>query len=301
MTRDSKRFLHPEAIRRIGRLELRARHIVEGLLSGMHRSPYFGQSVEFLQHRQYAPGDDLRHVDWKAWAKQDRLYVKQFEEDTNLRCTMLVDVSASMQYGSGPLNKYEYAATVATSLAYLLLKQHDTVSCIAFDETIRTRTPWRSTQAHLKAIVTALDASDPKNKTDTGAIFREVAEVSPRRGMIVVVSDMLGDVATSLRGLRLLRQRGHDVVVIHVMDDDELDFPFDGPTRFEGLELPDHLTCNPRALREGYLESLDRFLTSLRRGCAKDGIDYALIRTSDPLDAALAALLYQRVAAERMH
>lgn len=301
MTRDSKRFLHPEAIRRIGRLELRARHIVEGLLSGMHRSPYFGQSVEFLQHRQYAPGDDLRHVDWKAWAKQDRLYVKQFEEDTNLRCTMLVDVSASMQYGSGPLNKYEYAATVATSLAYLLLKQHDTVSCIAFDETIRTRTPWRSTQAHLKAIVTALDASDPKNKTDTGAIFREVAEVSPRRGMIVVVSDMLGDVATSLRGLRLLRQRGHDVVVIHVMDNDELDFPFDGPTRFEGLELPDHLTCNPRALREGYLESLDRFLTSLRRGCAKDGIDYALIRTSDPLDAALAALLYRRVAAERMH
>lgn len=301
MTPDSKRFLHPEAIRRIGRLELRARHIVEGLLSGMHRSPYFGQSVEFLQHRQYAPGDDLRHVDWKAWAKQDRLYVKQFEEDTNMRCTMLVDVSASMQYGSGPLNKYEYAATVATSLAYLLLKQHDTVSCIAFDESIRTRTPLRSTQAHLKAIVQALDGSNPLNKTDTGAIFREVAEVSPRRGMVTVVSDMLGDVESSLRGLRLLRQRGHDVMVLHVMDDDELDFPFEGPTRFEGLELPEHLTCNPRALREGYMEALERFLTSFRRGCAKDGIDYALIRTSDPLDAALAAFLCRRVAAERMH
>lgn len=301
MTHDSKRFLHPEAIRRIGRLELRARHIVEGLLSGMHRSPYFGQSVEFLQHRQYAPGDDLRHVDWKAWAKQDRLYVKQFEEDTNMRCTMLVDVSASMQYGSGPLNKYEYAATVATSLAYLLLKQHDTVSCIAFDENVRTRTPLRSTQAHLKAIVQALDASNPLNKTDTGAIFREVAEVSPRRGMVTVVSDMLGDVESSLRGLRLLRQRGHDVMLLHVMDDDELDFPFEGPTRFEGLELPEHLTCNPRALREGYMEALKRFLTSLRRGCAKDGIDYALIRTSDPLDAALAAFLCRRVAAERMH
>ncbi len=301
MTPASKRFLHPEAIRRIGRLELRARHIVEGLLSGMHRSPYFGQSVEFLQHRQYAPGDDLRHVDWKAWAKQDRLYVKQFEEDTNMRCTLLLDVSASMQYGSGPLNKYEYAATVVTSLAYLLLKQHDAVSCIAFDESIRTRTPLRSTQAHLKAIVRALDASNPLNKTDTGAIFREVAEVSPRRGMVAVVSDMLGNVDSSLRGLRLLRQRGHDVMVLHVMDDDELDFPFDGPTRFEGLELPDHLTCNPRALREGYLTALDRFLTTLRRGCARDGIDYALIRTSDPLDAALAAFLYRRVAAERMH
>jgi len=298
MTVDSKRFLHPEAIRRIGRLELRARHIVEGLLSGMHRSPYFGQSVEFLQHRQYAPGDDLRHVDWKVWAKQDKLYVKQFEEDTSMRCTLLVDVSASMQYGNGPLNKYEYAATVATSLAYLLLKQHDTVSCIAFDESIRTRTPMRSTQKHLKSIVTALDASIPQNKTDAGAILREVAEVIPRRGMVTVVSDLLGDVESTLRGLRLLRQRGHDVLVLHVMDDDELDFPFEGPTRFEGLELPQHLTCNPRALREGYLQSLEQFLTTLRRGCARDAIDYKLIRTSEPLDAALAAFLCRRGAAK---
>ena len=301
MTPDSKRFLHPEAIRRIGRLELRARHIVEGLLSGMHRSPYFGQSVEFLQHRQYAPGDDLRHVDWKVWAKQDRLYVKQFEEDTNMRCTLLVDVSASMQYGRGPLNKYEYAATVATSVAYLLLKQHDAVACLAFDEGIRARTPLRSTQQHLKSIVAALDASNPQNKTDTGSVLREVAEVSPRRGMVTVVSDLLGDVESTLRGLRLLRQRGHDVLVLHVMDDDELDFPFNGPTRFEGLELLRHLTCNPRALRAGYMESLGKFLTSLRRGCAKDAIDYQLIRTSEPLDAALAAFLCRRVAAARMH
>jgi len=301
MTADSKRFLHPEAIRRIGRLELRARHIVEGLLSGMHRSPYFGQSVEFLQHRQYAPGDDLRHVDWKVWAKQDRLYVKQFEEDTNMRCTLLVDVSASMQYGNGPLNKYEYAATVATSLAYLLLKQHDTVSCIAFDEAVRARTPMRSTQKHLKTIVAALDASDPQNKTDAGAILREVAEVVPRRGMVTIVSDLLGDVESTLRGLRLLRQRGHDVLVLHLMDDDELDFPFEGPTRFEGLELPQHLTCNPRALREGYMTALEHFLASLRRGCARDAIDYKLIRTSEPLDAALAAFLCRRGAEARMH
>ncbi|MEM9660370.1 MAG: DUF58 domain-containing protein, partial [Planctomycetota bacterium] len=156
MTPVSKRFLHPEAIRRIGRLELRARHVVEGLLSGMHRSPYFGQSIEFLQHRQYAPGDDLRHVDWKVWAKQDRHYVKQFEEESNLRCTLLVDVSSSMQYGSGPLNKYEYASTVATSLAYLLLKQKDAVGCYAFDESIRARTPLRSTKTHLTTIVKTL-------------------------------------------------------------------------------------------------------------------------------------------------
>jgi uncharacterized protein (DUF58 family) len=301
MTPDSKQFLHPEAIRRIGRLELRARHIVEGLLSGMHRSPFFGQSVEFLQHRQYAPGDDLRHVDWKVWAKQDRLYVKQYEEDTNLRCTLLVDVSASMQYGSGPLNKYEYAATVATSLAYLLLKQHDAVGCIAFDEYVRARTPLRSTQAHLSTIVQTLDASKPRNKTDPGSILREIAETGPRRGMIILLSDLLGDVASTLRGLRLLRQRGHDVMVLHVMDDDELDFPFDGPTRFEGLELQDSLNCNPRALREGYLAALDRFLTEMRRGCARDAVEYTLIRTSQPLDAALASFLCRRMAATRHH
>ncbi len=301
MTPDSKQFLHPEAIRRIGRLELRARHIVEGLLSGMHRSPFFGQSVEFLQHRQYAPGDDLRHVDWKVWAKQDRLYVKQFEEDTNMRCTLLVDVSGSMQYGSGPLTKYEYAATLATSIAYLLLKQHDSVGCIAFDETIRARTTLRSTQKHLSTIVRTLEASEPRDKTDAGSILREIAETGPRRGMIVLLSDLLGDVDSTLRGLRLLRQRGHDVLVLHVMDDDELDFPFDGPTRFEGLELPAHLNCNPRALREGYLASLEKFLTALRRGCARDAVDYTLVRTSQPLDAALASFITRRMVAARIH
>ena len=301
MMSDSKQFLHPEAIRRIGRLELRARHIVEGLLSGMHRSPFFGQSVEFLQHRQYVPGDDLRHVDWKVWARQDRLYVKQFEEDTNMRCTLLVDVSGSMQYGSGPMNKYEYAATLAASLAYLLLKQHDSVGCIAFDEVIRARTTQRSTQAHLSTIVQTLDASKPQNKTDPGSILREIAETGPRRGMIVLLSDLLGDVESTLRGLRLLRQRGHDVLVLHVMDDDELDFPFDGPTRFEGLELPAQVNCNPRALREGYLASLEKFLTKLRRGCARDAVDYTLIRTSQPLDAALASFITGRMAATRIH
>ncbi|MBX3427712.1 MAG: DUF58 domain-containing protein [Pirellulales bacterium] len=299
MTPDSKRFLHPEAIRRIGRLELRARHVVEGFLSGLHRSPYFGQSVEFLQHRQYAPGDDLRHVDWKAWAKQDKLYVKQFEEDANMRVTLLVDVSASMRYGSGDLNKYEYAATVAASLAYLLLRQHDGAACIAFDEGIRARTPLRSTQNHLAAIVKALDANPPRDKTDAGAVLSEIAEASPRRGLMIVVSDLLGDVGSTLRGLRLLRQRGHDVIVLHVLDDDELDFPFDGPTRFEGLELPETLNCNPRALREGYLAALRQFLEALRHGCARDAVDYTLLRTSQPLDAALAALLTRRLAAYR--
>ncbi|MHB1035897.1 MAG: DUF58 domain-containing protein [Pirellulales bacterium] len=292
---DSKRFLHPEAIQKIARLDLRARHVVEGFLAGLHRSPYFGQSVEFLQHREYTHGDDLRYVDWKVWAKQDRFYVKQFEEDTNLRCTLLVDVSASMRYGSGPLNKYEYAATVAVSLAYLLLRQQDAVGCVAFDETIRTAMPQRTRRTHLNSIIQALDVSKPRDKTDLYHVLRGVAENHPRRGMMVLVSDLLADRRGLFKGIRLLRQRGHDVMVFHILDDDELDFPFNGPVRFEGLELPQSLSCNPRALRQGYLEALAAYLEEIRRGCAKNAADYALIRTSQPLDAALAACLSNRL------
>jgi len=270
--------LHPEAIKRISRLEIRARHIVEGFLSGMHKSPYFGQSVEFLQHREYVTGDDLRHVDWKVWARQDRLYVKQFEEETNLRCTLLVDISNSMAYGNGPLNKYEYACTLACSLAYLVLRQQDGVGCVTFDEKIRVSVPVRTKHNHIFSIVDSLAVQEPREKTDMQAILRQVAEGAPKRG------------------LRLLRQRGHDVLVFHVMDDEELDFPFNGPTRFEGLEIPDHLNCNPRALREGYLANLQAFLDEVRRQCARNTCDYAFVRTGEPLDAALATFLSKRLA-----
>ncbi len=293
---DSKRFLHPEAIKRIARLDLRARHVVEGFLSGMHRSPYFGQSVEFLQHREYVMGDDLRHVDWKVWARQDRLTVKQFEEETNLRCTFLVDVSKSMQYGRGALNKYDYACTLAASLAYLVLRQQDAAGCVSFDEKIRQRVPLRSKRNHLLAICESLAISEPRDKTDMYSILSGVAETYPRRGMMVLVSDLLSDQEKLGKGLKLLRQRGHDVMVLHVMDDDELDFPFTGPTRFEGLESADTLNCNPRALREGYLEALNAWLAQIRRLCANNTIDYTLARTSDSLDAVLATFLSRRLA-----
>lgn len=292
---DTKRFLHPETLKRITRLDLRARHVVEGFLSGMHRSPYFGQSVEFLQHREYTQGDDPRHVDWKVWAKQDKLYVKQFEEDTNLRCTLLTDVSGSMRYGSGAMNKYEYACTIAVSLAYLLLRQQDAVGCVAFDDSTRMTVPIRTRRNHLDSIIRALDVAEPREKTDLFGVLRDVAENAPRRGLIVLVSDLLVERSGLFRGLKLLRSRGHDVMVFHVMDDDELDFPFTGPTRFEGLEIPDHLRCNPRALREGYLDALATYLEEVRRGCVRNRVDYALLRTSQPLDAALAAYLSNRL------
>ncbi|MCA9107648.1 MAG: DUF58 domain-containing protein [Planctomycetales bacterium] len=296
---DSRRFLHPEAIKRIARLDLRARHIVEGFLSGMHRSPYFGQSVEFRQHREYVPGDDLRHVDWKVWARQDRLYVKQFEEDTNLRCLLLMDVSNSMRFGSGPLDKYEYGCTVAATLAHWILKQQDAVGLIAFDETPRMRVPVSSRRNQLTAITEAMNVSTPRDKTDLAQLLRRVAEDYPKRGMVILVSDMFGDLDSTIRGLRWLRQRGHDVMVFQILDDQELDFPFSGPTRFEGLETEDFLNCNPRALRDGYLAALQEFLDRLRHECAKQVVDYAVLRTSEPLDAALAKYLSHRLASMR--
>lgn len=294
MTSVSKRSLQPELIARIGRLEVRARHIVEGLLSGMHRSPYFGQSVEFLQHRQYVAGDDLRHVDWKVWGKQDRLYVKQYEEDTNLRACMLVDLSASMSYGGGAMTKCDYACTAAAALSYLLLRQQDAVACVAFDEAIRQIVPHRTSNNHLTTITKSLGVAEPRDKTNLSTVLSQVAENFPRRGLMVLLSDLLVDAEDMLRGLRRLRQRGHDVLVLHILDDHELDFPFSGPTRFEGLETDEQLNCNPRALREGYLQALDGFLATVRRGCARDRIDYALVRTSEPLDAALIAFLNHR-------
>ncbi|MBI3839880.1 MAG: VWA domain-containing protein, partial [Planctomycetia bacterium] len=223
----------------------------------------------------------------------------QFEEDTNLRATLLVDVSGSMQYGSGAMNKYEYAATIAVSLAYLLLRQQDAVGSITFDESIRVKVPQRTRRSHLNSIVQALSASEPQEKSDVLPILRGAAETYPRRGLMILVSDLLVDRAGLFKGLKLLRQHGHDVIVFHVMDDEELDFPFTGPTRFEGLELPQHLSCNPRALRQGYLDALGVYLDEVRRGCAQGEVDYVLLRTSQPLDAALAAFLSNRQGTQR--
>jgi uncharacterized protein (DUF58 family) len=295
----SKRFLPPEAVKRVQRLELFARHIVEGFLSGAHRSPYFGQSVEFVQHRQYVPGDDVRHVDWKVWARQDRLVIKQYEEDTNLRCSLLIDSSASMSYGNGAQNKFEYASVLAACLSLLVLRQQDAVGSVLFDSKIRSRVPLRTSQRHLTDILVSLENAHPEEKTNLDPVFRDVVQVFPKRGLMVLISDLFGAEESSLRGIDTLRRAGHDVMVLHLLHDDELDFPFADPTRFEGLESDDHLTCNPRALREGYLEALDRFLDRVRRACAASKSDYLLIRTSDAPDAVLAKILNDRMHAVR--
>jgi uncharacterized protein (DUF58 family) len=290
---DSKRYLRPEVTGRIRRLELTARRVVEGFLSGMHRSPYFGQSIEFLQHRQYTPGDEIRHIDWKVYARQDKLHIKQYEEETNLRLTLLVDRSASMAYGDGESNKFDYSASVAASLAYLALRQKDATGLITFDTKVRSTVPPKSNQHQLTRILTALESVGADGRTDLPKVAKEVAMSIPRRGLVVVISDLLG-IDNLMEGLRVLRQRGHDVALFHVLHDDELDFDFNGATRFEGLETEDFLNCNPRALREGYLEALNEFLNQTKKACGRLSIDYMQVRTSEHLDAVLAKFLASR-------
>ncbi len=301
MTQGSRRFLRPEEISRISRLEVRARRIVEGFLSGLHRSPYFGQSIEFVQHREYAPGDDVRHIDWKVWSKTDQFFVKQYEEDTNLRTTLLVDLSESMQFGSGAMTKYEYGCTIAAALSYLLLRQQDAVGLVAFDDSIRAQVPHRSKHTHLNSILAALDAESPEKKTDIYDILQQTAESQARRGMIVLVSDLFVPREGLFKGLNLLRYRGHDVLLFHVLDDAELDFNYAGTTRFEGLEEMGQLVCDPRSLREGYLEAIKAFISEVRRFCSRSSIDYQTIRTSEHLDAVLSHYLNHRVGMHQSH
>ncbi len=295
MPKSPDQILPSDAISRISRLEVQARQIVEGFLSGQHRSPHFGQSVEFVQHREYAPGDEIRHIDWKVWSKTDKYYIKQFEEETNLRTTLLVDASESMQFGSGDLTKYDYSCSIAACLTYLLLRQQDAVSLSVFDEEIRLRAPSRSRHNHLGTILSVLAEEHAAKKTSMYKLLRTVADEKSERGMVVVISDLFVPVEDLFKGLRMLKKRGHEVLLFHILDDQELDFEYTGTTRFEGLEEAGELTCDPKALREGYQAAMTSFLDEVRRRCSRNMIDYQTIRTSEPLDAVLRHYMNHRV------
>jgi len=268
---------------------------VEGFLSGQHKSPFFGQSVEFVQHREYVAGDDIRHLDWKVWSKTNKFYIKQYEAETNLRAALVVDTSESMIYGNGAMNKYEYACTSAACLAYLIIRQQDSAGLTSFGWDVKAALPAKSSQRHLTAITTTLDHSRPAQQTDIMRSLRQVAETMPARGVVMIFSDLLTDREPMMRGIEMLRHRKQDVVVFHILDDDELTFPFGGMTKFEGMEELGDLFCDPRALRDGYLEALEEYLVEVRRGCTRMGVDYNLIRTSDYLDAVLSRFLYRRM------
>ncbi|MGB0717514.1 MAG: DUF58 domain-containing protein [Phycisphaerae bacterium] len=297
----SEKYFQPEVLSKIASLELRARHVVEGFVSGMHKSPYKGFSVEFANHRSYVPGDDIRHIDWRVYAKADRFFIKEYEEETNMRVHLVLDGSGSMAYpehpGTGRMTKWQYAATLAASIAHLLVYQQDAVGLTLFDTEIQKRLPVSTNRASLSALSEAIEQHTPEHATGLEASFLNLAAQIPRRGLVVVISDLLSKKEEVFAGLQRFRQAQQEVIVLHVLDHDELEFPFDDRTLFEGMEGVDReILTDPQSLRKNYLENVRRFIDDVRGMCLDSRIDYALMSTADPLDVSLTSFL-----AERMH
>ncbi len=286
----------PQVLARLQGLELRARQIVEGFVAGMHRSPDHGFSIEFAEHREYVPGDDLRYLDWKVFGKTDKFYLKQYEAETNLVSYLLLDVSESMQYQStwAPLSKLAYAQSISAALSYLVTQQHDNVGLVTFDREIRHLLRPGSSPAHWKQLVQVMQETVPERKTAMGAILHELAERFTKRGIVVLLSDLFDDLESLLAGLKHLRHRRHEVVVFHVLDPAEVDFPFERTTMFRGLEAWPDLLTDPRSLRKAYLNEFGDFLRRTERGCRGERIDYVRLRTDQRLDVALSSYLAAR-------
>lgn len=289
------RFLDPGIIARLGTMELKARTVVEGFLSGLHRSPYKGFSVEFAEYRQYLPGDDLNTLDWKVYARTDRHYVKKFEEETNLECHLLLDQSASMTYrGGAPMTKLEYGSVLAASLAFLMNRQRDATGLIAFDEQIRFRLPAAARPGHLHALLLALERLQAGQRSNVGRPLHQLADALLKRSLVVVISDLLDEPEPIIKGLRHLKFRGTDVVVFQVLDPHELTFPFKGSAKFKDVETDDEVTADPVRARTEYLRELAGLTLRYDRELRGAGIDYVQLDTSQPLDFALLTYLSAR-------
>jgi uncharacterized protein (DUF58 family) len=296
-TAHDRPFLDPAVVARLGTLELKARTIVEGFLSGLHRSPFKGFSVEFAEYRQYIPGDALSTIDWKVYARSDRYYVKKFEEETNLDCHVMLDVSNSMSYGSGPMTKFEYGACLAASLGYLMNRQRDAIGLTAFDEQIVSMLPSSSRPGHLRAVLVTLDRLQPAHQTNVSKPLHQLADSIVKRGMVVLISDLFDDPTEVIRGLKHFQFRGNDVIVFHILDPHETDFPFDRATRFEDLETSEEIMAVPGAVRDHYLKEIGGLVDRYRRELGACGIDYQLLSTRHPLELALLSYLSTRARA----
>jgi len=288
------KYLDPEVLQKLGDLELVAREVVEGLRVGSHRSPLRGFSTEFAHHRQYVPGDSLRTIDWRVYGRSDRYYTKLYEAETNFDCHVLIDSSSSMTYGSGKVSKLEYAKFLGASLAYLVLKQRDSVGLSLFDSEIRAYLPPRSTMGVLLEMDRLLRETEPTPKTAIAKQLHDVALMMKRRSFVIVLSDFLSEADDVLAGLEHLRFAGHNVMVLHTMDPHELEFPFEGTWQFDGLEGEEPLITQPERIKEDYLSNLNEYLTTFRDGCMASQVDYALVDTSRPLDVFLNEFFHQR-------
>jgi len=287
-------YLDPEILQKLGDLELIAREAVEGLRVGLHRSPLRGFSTEFAHHRQYSPGDSIRDIDWRVYGRTDRYYTKLYEAETNFDCHILIDASTSMTYASGKVSKLEYAKFLAAALSYIVLKQRDSVGLSIFDSEVRAYLPPRSAMGVILQIDQLLREAQPVPKNTISKQLHDIALMMKRRSFVILISDLFGEVEDIMGGLDHLRFDGHNVVVLHTLDPYELEFPFKGTWRFEGLEQELPLTTQPERIREDYLASINEYLEDLRTGCVGAHIDYTTVDTSRPLDAVLSEFFFQR-------
>ncbi|MBI3830051.1 MAG: DUF58 domain-containing protein [Planctomycetes bacterium] len=291
------KYLDFETLGRIKNMQMLAQGVVEGFILGLHRSPYRGFSVEFAEYRQYVPGDDIKHLDWKVYGKSDRYYLKQFEEETNLACHILIDASPSMDYkGEGAVfTKLEYACRMAACLSYLMMSQRDATGLMIFDDEIRQRLPARGSPAHRQLLLTTLDNVKPgTGDTDLAGPMHALAESLKKRGMVILISDLLDDPLKVMSALQHFRFQGNEVVVFHVLDRDEIEFPFHAMTEFTDSESKEKVLVAPQSVRREYLNEFDRFFGAYKKGCADLGADYKLMNTSASLELALSEYLYRR-------
>ena len=290
----TSRYLDPAIIARLGTIDLKARTIVEGFLTGLHRSPYKGFSVEYAEYRQYLPGDDLATLDWKVLARSDKHFVKKYEEETNLTCHLLLDVSGSMGYASGEVTKLQYASYLTGALAYLMHRQRDSFGLIAFDDSISTLLPASARSSHLRMVLLALERLKAGAGTNVAKPLRDLATAVRKRGMVVLVSDLLDEPASILEGLKHFRYRGTEVIVFHVLDPYELKFPFEQAARFRDMETQEEVMVVPGSIRADYIKTIEDRIGYYRRELGLAGIDYCLLDTSQPLELGLMAYLMTR-------
>ena len=291
---DSINFLDPRVLASVDNLELRARVVVEGFMSGLHKSPNRGFSVEFNDYRHYYPGDDMRHVDWKLYARSEKFYIKQYEDETNVRCFIVLDASASMDYSSGGISKLEYGRTLASALAYFIMRQRDAVGLITFDSEVRDYIPAKSRQPHLIRILRALATLKSGTHTDVVKPLSNLAGHLRKKSLVILITDLLDDEVRVINALQNLRSMGNDVIAFQLMDDAELNFPFNEASEFVDLENNESYITSPAAIREAYLKNLNEFLDFCRKQCQSSGVDYCLLNTSKPLDEALSTYLSKR-------
>lgn len=296
-------YLDPAVVSKLARMDLKARLIVEGFFAGMHKSPYHGFSVEFAEYRQYMQGDNIRNVDWKVYAKTDRFYIKEHEEETNLKATILLDKSGSMGFASAAkgkaghgtgITKLTYGGLLAASLSYLMIGQRDAVGLCIFDETIRALIPHRSVRRHLMYLLAALDKLAPGEKTSISPALHKMAERVQRRGLIILISDLMDDPDETLMGLKHFRHRQHEVIVFHILDPMEMDLDYRDEVEFSDLESARKLRVEPAFLKANYARAVREWIDALSKGCREHQIDYNLLRTDTPFDQALTAYLNKR-------